>query len=86
MKVLGFKAFYTARIVMQVVEGYSGRDFAAYIGVLDRPVSHRPYETIESGGGGELIPEAVKISYADAEVNFGWLIEQLEAKGYRWRN
>ena len=86
MKVLGFKAFYSARIVMQVVEGGSGRDFAAYIGVLDRPVSHRPYEPIEAGGEGQLVAEADRISYADAKANFGGLIESLEAKGYRWRN
>lgn len=87
MKVLGFKAFYHARIVMQILEGYSGQDFSAYVGIiLDGPVSHTPYETVESGGGGQEIPNAVKMSYADAKANFGRLIGELKAQGYYWRD
>lgn len=85
-KVLGFKAFYTARIVMQVVKGGSGRDFAAYIGVLDGDVYHRPYETLASGGGGLQIPHPAKMSYADAKSNFGRLFDELEAQGFQWRD
>lgn len=84
--ILGFKMFYHARIIMQVVMGGSGRDFAAYIGVLDGDVYHRPYETRASGGGGFPMPHPTKMSYADAKYNFGQLFDELEAKGFQWRD
>lgn len=86
MKVLGFKAFYHHRIVMQVQEGFGGQDFAAYVGVImDDAVSHRQYEPVEAGGHGVNIPNAVKMSYADTRVNFGHLVDKLEAQGKHWR-
>lgn len=85
MEVYTFRAFYNRRIGMQLVLGYNN-DFVGYIGVImDDVVSHRPYESIASGGGGQILPEADKMSYKDTVAQFGAAVEALERKGFRWR-
>ena len=83
-KVFGFKAFYTARIGMQVLEG-GNNDFAAYVSVLAENPCHSDYEPTEAGGKGEVMPNPAKMFYVDAKAQFGALVEALEAKGLRWR-
>lgn len=85
MEIIAFKPFYSARIGMQVAKGFSGNDFAAYVGVIDGDVRHADFEPTVSGGKGQMVPGATKMSYADAKAQFGGVIEGLERKGLRWR-
>lgn len=85
MKVVAFKTFGLNRIGMQVVLGGSGRDFAAYVGILPEDADHSTYEPTEALGEGKLIPQAGKMTYAEVKCHFGRVVENLEHAGTNWR-
>jgi hypothetical protein len=76
------------RIAMQLEADEVGKTYAVYAGVLEEGERHSTYEPQESGGRGEPIPDCrkEKVRYSQAHKTFPYVVEALNADGYRYRD